>query len=202
MKKSNNIKQTASNYGVPIIRNISHDILVEKVKETNPDNILEVGTAIGYSGIAMLENSNAKLMTIEHNLEYIKQAKQNFKNHKLTKRVKIKNGDCMVILANLCSSKKYNEFFDFIFLDGPKAQYDNMLELLLLLLKPNGLLVADNVLFRGYVEEGTKPKSRRYKTIIERLNQFIEKCKNHPELYNFELNNTEDGMIFVKKRAK
>ena len=120
----------------------------------------------------------------------------------MLRRTKIIEGDCLVVLAKLCASKKYNEYFDFIFLDGPKAQYDNMLEMILLLLKPEGMLVADNILFRGYVEEGTKPKSRRYKTIIERLNHFIEKCKNHSNLYEFELNNTEDGMIFVKKRTK
>lgn len=196
------IKQTARDFGVPIIRTQSHKLLEDEVKKTNPTHILEIGTAIGFSGITMLSASNADLITIEHKKDYIKQAKHNFKSNKLSKRVKILNGDCLVILANMVSSKKYNEYFDFIFLDGPKAQYDNMLELLMILLKPNGKFVADNVLFRGYVDGENKPVSRRYKTIIERLNRFIENCKNHQDLTDFSLNTTEDGMIFAKKRGK
>ena len=77
-----------------------------------------------------------------------------------------------------------------------------MLELLLILLAPSGTFVVDNVLFRGYVEGENKPASRRYKTIIDRLNRFIESCKNHKELTDFELKNVEDGMIFAKKRTE
>lgn len=195
------IKQTAKVYGVPIIRSESHKLLESEVIKTKPKHILEIGTAIGFSGITMLSASDADLVTIEHNEEYIKQAKSNFKSNKLSKRVKIIESDCMVVLANMASSKKYHEYFDFIFLDGPKAQYDNMLELLLILLKPNGRFVADNVLFRGYVDGENKPVSRRYKTIIERLNKFIENCKNHKDLTEFTLNSTEDGMIFATKRG-
>ena len=150
----------------------------------------------------MLEASTADLVTIEHNKDYIKQAKKNFKLHGLTKRVKIVEGDCLVALANMANSGKYIEHFDFVFLDGPKAQYENMLELIVKMLAPNGVFVADNVLFRGYVEGENKPTTKRYKTIIERLNRFIESCKNHEDLTDFELNTIEDGMIFAKKRTK
>ena len=196
-----NLKKTAKSYGVPIIRTESHKLLESEVIKSKPTHILEIGTAIGFSGITMLSASEADLTTIEHNKDYIKQAKNNFKSHKLSKRVKIIEGDCLVILANMVSSKKYDNYFDFVFLDGPKAQYDNMLDLIMNLLKPNGTFVADNVLFRGYVDGENKPVSRRYKTIIERLNKFIEKCKNHPKLTDFILNNIEDGMIFAKKRG-
>jgi predicted O-methyltransferase YrrM len=77
----------------------------------------------------MLKNSNADLITIEHNKDYIKQAKANFNKHKLLKRVKILSGDCLVILANLVSQEKFRNYFDIIFLDGPKAQYINMLKI-------------------------------------------------------------------------
>ena len=194
------LQQNAKTYGVPIVRSESHNILENKVIETKPNHILEIGTAIGYSGITMLKASTADLVTLEHNKEYIKQAKKNFALNKLSKRAKIIEGDCLVILANMASSGDYNEYFDFIFLDGPKAQYENMLDLIVLLLKPNGTLVADNVLFRGYVEGENKPASRRYKTIIERLNRFIESCKNHKDLTDFKLLNIEDGMIFAKKK--
>jgi len=193
------IKQNAKLYGVPIIRTKSHEILKKAVSKNLPKHILEIGTAVGFSGIAMLESCEADLVTIEHNDEYIKQAKQNFKSFRLEKRVKIIRGDCLVELAKMVASNKFDGYFDFIFLDGPKGQYDQMLELLIILLASNGTLVVDNVLFRGYVDDDKKAPTRRYKTIIKRLNEFIENCKNHPKLINFELNSTEDGLIFAKK---
>lgn len=193
------IKKDAKTYGVPIIRTKSHEILMEQVKKAKPKHILEIGTAVGFSGISMLEVSDADLITIEHNKDYIKQAKQNFKQAGLSGRVKIIEGDCLVVLANMVLSGQFIEHFDFIFLDGPKAQYERMLELLIILLKDKGILIVDNVLFRGYVEGKTLPPTRRYKTITERLNNFIEKCKNHSNLVKFDLISTEDGMIYAEK---
>ena len=129
------IKQYANDYAVPIMRNQTAEIMASFVKENNPDHILEIGTAIGYSGIIMLENSKADLITIEHNKSYIRKAKEHFKNHNLLKRVKILDGDCLVVLANMANNEEFLNHFDLIFLDGPKAQYSNMLELLILLLK-------------------------------------------------------------------
>ena len=148
----------------------------------------------------MLENCLGDIITIEHNKEYAKIAKQNLRNAKLASRAKIVIGDCMVILAKMIASKKYDNYFDFIFLDGPKAQYNSMLNLLILMLKDNGVFVADNVLFRGYVLGDAKAPTKRYKTIVKRLNEFIENCKNCPDLVEFSLNNTEDGLIFARKR--
>ena len=83
------IKDYAEKYAVPIMRPETSNIIADFIKSNTPSTILEIGTAIGYSGIIMLENSNANLITIEHNKEYIKQAKINFKEHKLLKRAKI-----------------------------------------------------------------------------------------------------------------
>ncbi|MBO5345131.1 MAG: class I SAM-dependent methyltransferase, partial [Clostridia bacterium] len=140
-----NIKDNAKKYSIPIIRTESHKYLVDMIKKYQPKNILEIGTAVGYSGILMLENCDAFLTTIEHNKHFIKQANRNFKTARLSKRVKIIEGDCLVELAKMVASNNATETFDFIFLDGPKAQYDGMLEMLLLLLKEGGVFIADNV---------------------------------------------------------
>lgn len=188
----------AKKYAVPIMRENTSKMIADFVKNENPQNILEIGTAIGYSGTVMLENSNAKLITIEHNKTYIKQAKKNLRKHKLLNRVKIIEGDCLVVLANLASKKTNLNHFDLIFLDGPKAQYLNMLELIILLLKDNGTLVVDDVLFHKHLNKDGKV-SKRFKTIENRLNEFIEKCKNHPKISKFELKTIDDGIIFAKK---
>ena len=131
----NSIKKNANSYGVPIIRTESHKILEDFTKKYKPKHILEIGTAIGFSGITMLSVCDGDLITIEHNAEYIKQAKKNFKAFGFDKRVTILNGDCHVEIVKLLASNKYDGYFDMIFLDGPKAQYNLLLDGLLLLLK-------------------------------------------------------------------
>lgn len=197
--ENQNIYKKAKAYGVPVVRTESHKLLKKIVKEHQPKHILEIGTAVGYSGISILEECDGDLVTIEHNKDYIKQAKRNFKSNNIHKRVKIINGDCMVELAKMINSKQFDCYFDFIFLDGPKAQYNAMLDSLIILLKPNGVLLVDNVLFRGYISGDKKAPTRRYKTIIKRLNIFIENCKNHHLLTDFNLFLIDDGLIFAKK---
>lgn len=192
----------AKQYAVPIVRTKSHSILENLIKKNNPKCILEIGTAIGYSGIIMLKSSSAKLVTIEHNKNYVKLAKGNFKKFKVNKRVKILFGDCHVKIAEMVADNKYKDYFDFIFLDGPKAQYSLLLENLIYLLKPNGTLVVDNVLFRGYTTNEQIAPTKRFKTIIKRLNDFIDMCKNHKELYDIKLIDTEDGILYAKKISK
>ena len=125
--------------------------------------------------------------------------RENFSENGLKSRAKIIHGDCLVEIAKMVSKGEFDNYFDMIFLDGPKAQYDSLLELLLILLKPNGVFIADNVLFRGYIENQDKAPTKRYKTIIKRLNEFIENCKNNPLLKDFQLKNIEDGIIFARK---
>ena len=192
----------AKQYAVPIVRTKSHSILENLIKKNNPKCILEIGTAIGYSGIIMLKSSSAKLVTIEHNKNYVKLAKSNFKKFKVNKRVKILFGDCHVKIAEMVADNKYKDYFDFIFLDGPKAQYSLLLENLIYLLKPSGTLVVDNVLFRGYTTNEQVAPTKRFKTIIKRLNDFIDMCKNHKELYDIKLIDTEDGILYAKKISK
>ena len=193
------INKNAKDYGIPIIRDESHKFLEEIIKEKKPTKVLEIGTAVGYSGITILSSCNAKLFTIEHNKDFAKKAIKNFKKYKLNRRVKLILGDCQVEIAKMLASKKYDNYFDIIFLDGPKAQYSNMLDNLLYMLAPNGTFIADNVLFRGYIESPESAPTKRYKTIIKRLNTFIEACKNHKKLTNFKLIYIEDGIITAQK---
>lgn len=189
----------AKEMGIPIIRTESYNVLIDITKSTNPKHILEIGTAVGYSGIAMLKNSTASLVSIEHDKHMVTEARRNFKKSKLSKRAKVVFGDAPVEIAKMVASKNFDDYFDMIFLDGPKAQYDSMLENLLILLKPNGTLLADNVLFHGYVDGKTSMPTKRYKTIVKRLNDFIDNCKTNKKLKDFKLISVEDGLVFAKK---
>ena len=195
----NSFKPYAEARGVPIIRDESHELLSEIVKDCKPRHILEIGTAVGYSGITMLEASNADLVTIEKLEEMAIEAQKNFEKAGLLSRVKIINNDCSLGLIDLMLDENNLEKFDFIFLDGPKAQYLNMLPSLLSLLAPNGTLVADNVLFRGYVEN-PKLSPRRFRTIWQRLQKFIDYVENSGDFYDVKLHRIDDGVLVAKKR--
>ena len=194
------IKDSANSRGVPIIREESHKILIDYIKKYNPNKVLEIGTAVGYSGIAILKNCDGMLTTIEHNSELVGEAAANFKDAGLTSRVKIINDDCLVQIAQMVAEDSFNNYFDFIFLDGPKAQYGNMIEGLLMLLKPGGVILADNVLFRGYVSGEVKAPTKRFKTIVSRLKRFIDEFLTNDELTNTKLIDIEDGMLFGIKK--
>lgn len=198
MEQEEFIKLIANRRGVPIIREESHNKLIEIVKKVNPETILEIGTAVGYSGILMLEACpNAKLITIELQEDKVIEARQNFKDKGLEDRVTIIHGDCMQEVSLMVAEGKFDKFFDFVFLDGPKAQYIKMLDALIMLTKSGGTILADNVLFRGYVKDKSL-MPRRFKTIVKRLNMFLNDIETRKDIESHTLYEIEDGMIEFK----
>ena len=198
MNQEEFIKENANRRGVPIIREESHNKLIEIVKRINPKTILEIGTAVGYSGILMLEACpEAKLITIELQEDKVIEAKSNFKEAGLEDRVTIIHGDCMQEVSIMVAEGNYDKYFDFVFLDGPKAQYVKMLESLIMLTKNGGTILADNVLFRGFVKDKTD-MPRRFKTIVKRLNMFLTEIETRDDIESHTLYEIEDGMIEFK----
>lgn len=176
---------------VPIVRPQTSKLLIEKIKEINPKSILEIGTAIGYSGILMLENSNAKLVTLEKDEKMFDLATENFKKANLTNRVKIILGDCKEYIF-----KEEGEF-DFIFLDGPKSHYLEYLPHLIKMLSKNGTIFCDNVLFQGLVTANVEPP-KKFRTIVNNLRAFLSAVKNDKNL-NAQILDIEDGICLIKK---
>ena len=179
-----------------IIRPKTRLFLIEKLKQYNPKNILEVGTAIGYSASLMLLNSNAKITCAEASAPNIVLAKQNFEKLGLTERVNIIFGDCLKTLPEM------NQKFDFIFLDGPKGLYPDILKLLLPLLSENGVLVADNVSFRGMVSGKAEITEKRFEKTVSALRQFLKDLKENKDLETEVYEDLEDGVSISKWRIK
>lgn len=177
---------------VPIVRIETSKLLVEKIKEIKPTNILEIGTAIGYSGILMLENSSAILTTLEKDEKMKNLALKNFESEGLTSRVNLIFGDAKEFI------EKEPDKFDFIFLDGPKSHYLEYLPHLLNMLTPNGLLFCDNVLFQGMVKSNLEPP-KKFRTIVNNLRKFLSEVENNDKL-NCELLNLEDGVALITKK--
>jgi predicted O-methyltransferase YrrM len=161
------MEKYASEYNVPIVTKEVAEYLKFIVKSNGIKNILEVGTAIGYSGILMakeIEKNGGKLYTIEIDEERYNLAQENFKKSGLNNIVSIK-GDAVEEI------KKIDEKFDFVFIDASKGHYMEFFEDSYKLLNKDGIVFIDNIMFRGYLY---KEYPKRFKTIVRRLNEFIE----------------------------
>lgn len=161
------MEKYASEYNVPIVTKEVAEYLKFIVKSSGIKNVLEVGTAIGYSGILMakeIEKNDGKLYTIEIDEERYNLAQENFKKSGLNNIVSIK-GDAVEEI------KKIDETFDFVFIDASKGHYLEFFEDSYKLLNKDGIIFIDNIMFRGYLY---KEYPKRFKTIVKRLNEFIE----------------------------
>ncbi len=175
---------------IPILQEQTEDVLIKTLKVVNPKNVLEIGTAIGYSGSIIVQNSNAHLTTIELDKNRYEFAKTTFKNFNISSNVTQILGDANEIIVNL------QEKFDFIFLDGPKGQYLKQLPILYNLLNENGVLFADNIYYHGWVNNNEYPK-HKHRTAILRLRKFIEESKNI--FKDCQFLNDGDGIMIAKK---
>ena len=180
---------------IPIVKPDAQRLLSIAVTLKKPKTILEIGTAIGYSGLIMLKACpQATLVTIEKDEHFFDMAYENFRRFACGKKIIQKMGDAIDVLPELTGS------FDFIFLDGAKAQYIKYLPYLLELLQPGGVLFADDVLFMGMVQ-GKNPTPAKHRSIVKNLQRFNQEVANNPQLTTALLD-VEDGVsISVKKRS-
>lgn len=165
----NAIEKEALADGVPIIRKEMGNLLKVLLLLKQPQKILEVGTAVGYSSILMSENmpQNCRITTIENYEKRIPVAKNNFKRAGKEEVITLLEGDAMDILKELDGT------YDFIFMDAAKGQYINFLPELLRLMPAGGLLISDNVLQEGDIVESRYGVTRRNRTIHTRMREYI-----------------------------
>lgn len=176
---------------VPIIRPASANLLRTITAIVRPKNILEIGTAIGYSAKIMLDACNdTKLTTLEIDFERYTLAQKNLRKYK--DRVDFKLCDAGDFLLN-CEDK-----FDLIFLDGAKAQYLSYYPSLMRVLADGGVLIADNILQEGMTTGECEVKHKLESTVC-RMNEFIDKlCKNKTLITN--IIPLEDGLCVCYKQ--
>ena len=154
--------------GRPVADDETLQFLLVTLRMAKPLKILEIGTAVGLSGVAMLQAcKNATLTTMELEEERYLEAKENFKAFGVENRVSAYLGDAGEILAMMDGQ------YDFVFLDGPKAQYEKYLFDLKRLMKKGAILFADDVLLYGWVSgEEETPQKRR--SIVEKIRSYLQ----------------------------
>ncbi len=171
------MEEMARNCHIPIVKRKTGQFLKVMIKAKKPTRILEIGTAIGYSTIWMAQaaGKGVEVVSIEIDENLALEAKKNFAHYGLEAQVNLKIGDALEILPYL------KREFELVFIDAAKGQYLNYLDSVIDLVPPGGLIIADNVLYRGYVsKKGIVEHKRR--TMVNILKEYIEVVSNHPLL--------------------
>lgn len=163
------IEKKAIEDGVPIIRSETAALLRSLTAALRPENILEIGTAVGYSALQMCQvmPENCHITTIEKYEKRIPEAKENFRKAGEESRITFLEGDADMWLKELKGKQ-----FDLVFMDAAKGQYLNWLPLLLDLMPVGAVLISDNVLQDGDVVQSRFAVQRRNRTIHSRMREY------------------------------
>ena len=193
MTMLDSIKKKALEDHIPIIMDDTLQVIEKYLTELTPKRILEIGTAVGYSAICFSKflAEDGCIDTIERDEERIKEAKINIKNMNLENKIHILEGDAVEILPTL------EEKYDAVFIDAAKGKYPFFLKESLRMLNDNGIIFADNILYKGYVMSDYNKHKQR--TAVRNLREYIAETTGNPELET-EILEVGDGLAISKKR--
>ncbi len=190
------LEQEALVSSVPIIRREMQSFIKVLLAMNKPQQILEVGTAVGFSTLLMCEygQPEAHITTIENYEKRIPIAKENFRKAGKEQNITLLEGDAGEILKTLDGT------FDMIFMDAAKGQYIHWLPDVVRLLAPEGILVSDNVLQEGELIESHYLVERRNRTIYKRMREYLYELKHHPQLLTTILPLGDGVSVSIKKK--
>ena len=189
------IKKDALENHIPIIMDDTLSKIEELLKKSKPKRLLEIGTAVGYSAICFEKYVEVKIDTIEQDEERFLEAEKNLKFLNLDKKINLIKGNAVEILQNMVIEKEA-EKYDFVFIDAAKSKYPIFLEEALRLTTKNAIIVADNVLYKGYVL-GDYNKHKQ-STAVRHLREFLQMIKDNPDLES-EILEVGDGLAVIRK---
>ena len=181
------IKEKALNEHIPIIMDDTLDVIGKYLEKEKPKRILEIGTAVGYSAICFSKflDKDGVIDTIERDEERIKEAKINIKEMNLENVINIYEGDAIEILPTL------DEKYDVVFIDAAKGKYPFFLKEALRMINKNGIIFADNILYKGYVMSDYNKHKQR--TAVRNLREYIKEITENPNLET-EILEVGDGL--------
>lgn len=183
---------------VPIIRKGSQHLIKFMLELKKPLNVLEVGTATGFSSLFMLEflNKKAKITTIEKMEERALKAEENFKRFDENRQITLIKGDAKDVLDELVS---VGNSYDFIFMDAAKGQYINFFENIKKLLLPQGILITDNMLQEGRLLDSRYTVVRRDRTIHARMREYVNVLLTDKDFKTMLLEAGDGMAVSIKK---
>ena len=185
------IKQKALEEHIPIIMDETLEVIEKYLKENPPKKILEIGAAVGYSAMCFSEflAEGGKIDTIEREEERIAEAKENFKKVGVQDVITLYEGDAVEILPTL------KDKYDMVFIDAAKGKYPFFLNQALHKLNPQGIIFADNILYKGYVMSDYNKHKQR--TAVRNLREYIKEVTENENL-DTEILEVGDGLAVSK----
>ena len=190
--KLEEIKENALNNHIPIIMDDTLEYIYNTLYSNKKINsILEIGTAVGYSAICFTEilDNNGFIDTIERDELRIAEAIENVKKAEVEEKINIISGDAVEVLPTI--NKKY----DMVFIDAAKGKYPFFLKEALRLIKDDGIILADNILYKGYVMSDYNKHKQR--TAVRNLREYIKEVTENPNLET-EILEIGDGLAVSK----
>ena len=184
------LKKDALENHIPIIMDDTLEKIKEILKEEKPKRILEIGTAVGYSASCFVKYAEDAIVdTIELDEERAKQAIENVKKIGVDKNINIMIGNAVEILPTLSNE------YDIVFIDAAKSKYSIFLEEGIRLIRNGGLILADNVLYKGYVMSDYNKHKQR--TAVRHLREYIKEITENPNLET-EILEIGDGLAITR----
>lgn len=193
-KELHAMKEYAKNNNVPIMQDEGIDFVRNFIEKKNIKNILEIGTAIGYSAIIMcLVNKDVMVTTIERDETRYMEALKNIKKFGLEKRINLIFNDALNV--------EFEEKFDLIFIDAAKRKNQEFFEHFVKYLDDDGYVITDNMNFHGYVKmDPEKIESKNIRDIAEKINEYIYFLENNME-YKTTIYQVGDGVAVTERRG-
>ena len=187
------IKQKALNDHVPIIMDDTLEVIDNLLKELKPKRILEIGAAVGYSAICFSRHlvDGGTIDTIERDEARAQEARENIKKAEVEDKINIFEGDAVELLPT------FEGQYDMVFIDAAKGKYPFFLNQALRLLAPNGIIIADNILYKGYVMSDYNKHKQR--TAVTNLRKYIKETTENP-LLETEILEVGDGLAISKMK--
>lgn len=188
----------AKEHLVPIMELIGIEALLQILRLHQPAHILEIGTAIGYSAIRMAEAlPNAKIVTVERNEDRYKQAQLFINRAEKKEQIKTLFGDALELQADI----EQNGPYDAVFIDAAKGQYQRFFEHYAPLVNKKGIIISDNILFKGHVgTDLSQIETRRKRSLIKKIDAYNVWLMKHPDFQTTILP-IGDGIAISIKRG-
>ena len=193
------MKQYAQEFDVPIIQDQGLELMLQLLRIKQPQSILEIGTAIGYSSLMMARHlPNTHIVSIERDPKRYNEAIAYHERSSIKAQVTLLEADALEIANEELPIQKY----DVIFIDAAKAQYQKFFEKYEPLLKEDGMIISDNLIFHGHIFDNNQKQSRNLKQLVRKINRYNDWLANHPN-YDTLLLPIGDGVaISLKKKVK
>ena len=182
----------AEEKNIPIMQKKGIDFLCKIISKSDVKNILEIGTAIGYSAIKMaLVNEDINVTSIEKDQDRYIMALNNIKKAKLDKRINVIYKDALDV--------KIKGKYDLIFIDAAKGQYIKFFEKFKENLNPGGIIISDNLSFHGLVEQKERIESRNLRQLVGKIRKYVEFLENNKE-FKTKFYKVGDGIAVSLKK--